>query len=195
VNQYGFSNEGMLRELLVHEMAQEIGAKYPDADPLAYESSMHLVRAFGTMTALTAPLLEAAGLTGARMSVLALLDRSPNKWLTIGEVAASMNVTSGNVTQVVNGLVREGFARRVGHPTDKRTTIVEMTEKGQQVYDEVRPMEQKLVSSVWAGLTDREKVLLTHLLAKLRMNHLAVYADEEVGAGKGIPKRRRPFKI
>jgi DNA-binding MarR family transcriptional regulator len=184
----------------MHEMSLELKAAYPDIDPLAYESSMHLVRAFGTLTSLTAPLLESNGLTGARMSVLALLNRAPNKWLTIGEVAAGMNVTSGNVTQVVNGLAREGLARRVAHPTDKRTTIVEMTPKGQAVFDEVRPLEQRQLTALWMGLTDREKVLLTHLLAKLRMNLLATYADEDESgdptkARNRSLRRRGPFRV
>jgi hypothetical protein len=118
MNQYGFSNEGTLHELLVHEIAKEAKEADPDVDPLAYEASLLLVRAFGTLTALTEPLLESAGLTGARMSVLRLLNREPNKWLSIGQVAEGMNVTSGNVTQVVNGLEREGLARRLPHPDD-----------------------------------------------------------------------------
>jgi DNA-binding MarR family transcriptional regulator len=193
MNQYGFSDGGTLHEISIHEMSLELKAAYPDIDPLAYEASMHLVRAFGTLTSLNAPLLESVGLTGARMSVLALLNRAANKWLTIGEVASGMNVTSGNVTQVVNGLAREGLARRLPHPTDKRTTIVEMTAKGQQVFNEVRPLEQRQLSALWAGLTDREKTLLTHLLAKLRMNLLAMYADEDE-AGEGKKNRNRYFR-
>ena len=200
MNQYGFSEGGGLHELVVHEMAQELKEAYPDIDPLAYEASMHLVRAFGTLTSLNAPLLESNGLTGARISVLALLNRADNKWLTIGEVAAGMNVTSGNVTQVVNGLAREGLARRLPHPSDGRTTIVEMTEKGQAVLDRVRPEEQRQLTAMWEGLTDREKSTLIHLLAKLRMNLLSMYADvdesEHTSNSRSRYLRRRgPFKV
>jgi hypothetical protein len=75
-----------------------------------------------------------------------------------------------------------------------------MTAKGQQVIDEVGPAHQRKLASLWAGLTPKEKLLLVHLLAKLRMNLLSRYAEE---ADEGEPsmnhnryfRRRAPFRI
>ena len=41
-----------------------------------------------------------------------------------------------SVTNIVDRLEAQGFVRRVAHPTDRRTTLAEITDEGRAVVEE-----------------------------------------------------------
>ena len=72
--------------------------------------------------------LAERGPTRARASVLwSLHHRGP---VTQRQLAEALGVTPRNVTGLLNALERDGFAIREPHPTDRRATLVSLTEKG-----------------------------------------------------------------
>jgi DNA-binding MarR family transcriptional regulator len=46
----------------------------------------------------------------------------------MNELAETLGVTPRNVTALVDGLEEEGVVRRRAHPTDRRATLIELTE-------------------------------------------------------------------
>jgi DNA-binding MarR family transcriptional regulator len=48
--------------------------------------------------------------------------------LTPGQLCARLQLTSGSVTALADRLERLGFIRRVPHPTDRRTSVLRLTE-------------------------------------------------------------------
>jgi DNA-binding MarR family transcriptional regulator len=75
--------------------------------------------------------LQALGLTPARAEVLWLLHRGGP--LTQRELSQTLRCTPRNVTGLVDALQEAGFVARKPHPTDRRATLVTLTEKGQDV--------------------------------------------------------------
>ena len=63
----------------------------------------------------------------ARLSALSVLLSGPK---TISELAEAEQVRLPTMTRIVSGLEELGLARRVPHPTDRRSVRVEMTEPG-----------------------------------------------------------------
>src|SRR5262245_10385932 len=75
--------------------------------------------------------LHALWLTPARAEVLWLLHRGGP--LTQRELSQTLRCTPRNVTGLVDALQEAGFVARKPHPTDRRATLVTLTEKGQDV--------------------------------------------------------------
>ena len=48
----------------------------------------------------------------------------------MSSLSGRLGVTPRSVTALVDGLEQEGLARRTPHPTDRRATIIELTERG-----------------------------------------------------------------
>jgi DNA-binding MarR family transcriptional regulator len=48
----------------------------------------------------------------------------------MSELSDELGVTARNITSLVDALEREGLVRRTPHPTDRRATIIELTEQG-----------------------------------------------------------------
>ena len=73
--------------------------------------------------------LDEAGLSGAKFSVLSELVRSGEP-LPLSELAARLSCVRSNMTQLVDRLESDGLVRRVACPTDRRSVKAEITEEG-----------------------------------------------------------------
>jgi len=70
---------------------------------------------------------DAVGLPFARVRALKRVAVAP---MTLGELAAAMNVDPPNCTAVVDDLEKRGLVERRPHPTDRRSKLVAITPTG-----------------------------------------------------------------
>src|ERR1700722_6145368 len=77
--------------------------------------------------------LRPLGLTFARYEVLMLLVFSRRGALPLNIVGSRLQVHPTSVTNAVDRLEAQGLLRRVPHPTDRRTTLAEITDEGRRV--------------------------------------------------------------
>jgi DNA-binding MarR family transcriptional regulator len=117
-------------------------------------------------------LCDALGVTRTvgRHALVRLLYFSPEHRLTQVEVAKEMQVTSANVTFLVDGLEKEKLVRRVPSATDRRTVYVELTDAGLVFAERIVPSMARFMARQLAGFSDAEKRQLAELLERLRRN-------------------------
>jgi DNA-binding MarR family transcriptional regulator len=96
---------------------------------------------------------EASGLSPARLSALSVLVFGGSK--TIGELAAAEQVRPPTMSGIVDGLERDGLAKRAADRDDRRVVRVAASAKGKRV---LRRARQRRI----AALADR----LSHLDAR-----------------------------
>jgi DNA-binding MarR family transcriptional regulator len=72
-------------------------------------------------------------LTFARYEALMLLYFSRAGALPLGKMGARLQVHPTSVTSLVDGLERLGYAERMPHPSDRRTTLATITASGRRV--------------------------------------------------------------
>lgn len=108
-------------------------------------------------------------LTFARFEILALLDFSRRGSLPLGKIGDRLQVHPTSASSAVQRLERQGLIIRVPHPTDGRTTLVEITSQGRKV---VRRAAADLNATVFADLPlGRDDVTrMVELLTTLRRN-------------------------
>jgi DNA-binding MarR family transcriptional regulator len=73
--------------------------------------------------------MREAGTTLPRFDVMAALARSPDG-MGMGELSASLKVSGGNVTPLVDRLEAEGLVERVAVAGDRRRSLARLTEAG-----------------------------------------------------------------
>lgn len=76
--------------------------------------------------------LEPFGLTFPRYEALMLLYLSRGGSLPLGKMGARLQVHRTSVTNLVDGLEKLELAIRAAHPTDRRTTLATLTERGRE---------------------------------------------------------------
>jgi DNA-binding MarR family transcriptional regulator len=79
--------------------------------------------------------LRPFGLTFARYEALVLLHVSRTGALPLGRMGARLQVHPASVTNAIDRLEGAGLVRRVAHPTDRRTTLAEITPAGRRTVE------------------------------------------------------------
>jgi DNA-binding MarR family transcriptional regulator len=118
-------------------------------------------------TAVRARLRAEFDTTLPRFDVLATLDAASMP-LTMGELSARLMVTSGNVTGLIDAMQAEGLVERRPHPTDRRSTLIGMTEDGRALFGRMAPAHAGWIEEMMAGLAHSEVATLLRLLGRLK---------------------------
>ncbi|RKT57221.1 MarR family winged helix-turn-helix transcriptional regulator [Saccharothrix australiensis] len=111
--------------------------------------------------------LKPHGLTFARFEALVLLTFARTGSLPMRVMGERLQLHPTSVTNIVDRLEADGLVRRNAHPTDRRTTLVEITEEG-HVRREAATQAVTEVDFGLRGLTERQTEQLTELLARVR---------------------------
>jgi DNA-binding MarR family transcriptional regulator len=78
-------------------------------------------------------ILSPFDLTFARYEALMLLYLSSRGSLPLGKIGDRLQVHRTSVTNLIDGLERSGYVRRLAHESDRRTTLAEITSRGREV--------------------------------------------------------------
>lgn len=111
--------------------------------------------------------LKPLGLTFARYELLTLLHFSRHGALPMAKASARLQVHPTSVTNAVDRLEKVGLVRRAPHATDRRATLVEITDEGHRLSLEAT---EKLNAEVFAdpGVPADDLAPLLRTLAQMR---------------------------
>ncbi len=104
-----------------------------------------------------------------RFDALAALDRHPTG-LTMSELSATLLVSNGNVTALVRKLAADGYVDLTTSETDRRISVVRMTDKGRRHFDEMAHEHQSWIDALFQELSVRERKALFELLGELKVS-------------------------
>lgn len=83
-------------------------------------------------------------------------------------LSEDLGVTQRNITALVDALQQEGLVRRLPHPTDRRATVIELTEEGSRVMDTLYDAHRGAVAELFQTLSRKDQQELVRLLGLLR---------------------------
>ncbi|NTW72978.1 MAG: MarR family transcriptional regulator [Eubacteriaceae bacterium] len=113
----------------------------------------------------SAKIFNKGGLTTAQFSVLEALYHKGS--MTINQIIESVLSTGGNMTVIINNLEKEALVTRCSNPEDRRSSLVEITEKGSEYIRKIFPEHLKDLAECFEALASEEKMLLIRLLKKI----------------------------
>jgi len=109
------------------------------------------------------------GISQGELKILLRLARGARSQ---GDIAKTLLVSTGTMTNQLDKLQSAGFVVRSPDPTDRRGKLVEMTPLGRDTLDNYVNVQAKREGQLVSGLSPREKnelnILLRKLLASLR---------------------------
>ncbi|MSQ10512.1 MAG: MarR family transcriptional regulator [Dehalococcoidia bacterium] len=151
-------------------------AAFPSADSTALAAHLQVIRAGVEMSQAVARSLGSLDnpVTGPRYSLLRVLYFADGQRLPQNELARQLGSTPANVTQLIDGLERDGYVERVTNAADRRVTYAQLTGHGRTTCDVLVPHMVQVMEATVSGLDRQEMTDLARLLAKLR-RHLATY--------------------
>lgn len=102
-----------------------------------------------------------------RFDLMAQLDKAPDG-LTLSEASKRMMVSNGNLTGLVERLVRSGHLDRRRADADRRAQVVSLTDLGRAEFRAMATEHEGWIDALFRGLTPGEVSDLMCLLARLK---------------------------
>lgn len=123
---------------------------------------LRLARVYQKITTLSERFFRSHGLNTAQFDILARIGAAPG--MSQQELAATLLVTKGNISQLLGKMEQEGLVAR---RQEGRTNCLSLTERGQALFDHVVPEQEALIAETLAVLSPAEQSALTDLLRAL----------------------------
>jgi len=168
--------------------------EFPGASASATECYANIVRTGDLLIGLHNEQARADhGLSATGKQALAVLEgaREP---LEPGVIAERLIITSGSTTSILDTLERAGLVRRMPHPDDRRKLLVDITDEGVAIVDELLPSLHQRERTIFEdALTPAEQRTLLALLAKVQAS-IAEHADDPPTRG-AVRVTRRPSRL
>jgi DNA-binding MarR family transcriptional regulator len=98
--------------------------------------------------------LAAQRLTPARIGLVQRLHKDGA--MSQRQLADALGCSARNVTGLVDATEALGLVQRQPHPTDRRTTLVSLTQAGENSVSAWQAQARKVAARVFKGLDDRE---------------------------------------
>lgn len=120
-----------------------------------------------------------AGVSFPRLRLLHVLHTGGPQIMS--SVRDHLGVTARSVTALVDGLEADGLVRRTAHPSDRRATVLELTEAGSLLVHERFAELRGRAASLFERLDHADQVELLRLMEQL------IQALRDAGATEGCP--------
>ena len=108
------------------------------------------------------------GIASSHGDILAnLFSRGP---LCQTELATMIRREKNTTTVLLNKLEKHGYVSRSTCETDKRKTIIELTEKGLSLEPVFRKISTQLIETSYMNFSEEEKLVIMGLLTRIKQN-------------------------
>jgi DNA-binding MarR family transcriptional regulator len=153
----------------VDSFLEEIGADLPEGLDLTVEGIVDRIGGINyRIKRMHNETLEQLGLTFSDWHVLTALHWSGAPYRRkAGWLARRAELTSGAMTSRLDALEKQGLVRRVRDPEDRRSVLVELTQRGLEKHEEAMAVQAQKEALLAEALTSREKEQLNALLRRV----------------------------
>lgn len=138
---------------------------YDDLSELNLKLLIALTRTSQNITRREQRTIKEGGLTVPQFSVLEILYHKGD--LRVCEIIEKALSTGGNMTVVIENLVRDGLVSRSIDPNDRRVNLISITDKGRKLVSDIFPKHLENINEIFSVLEEDEKKNLISLLKKL----------------------------
>lgn len=128
---------------------------------------VEVFRLNGLLIATADKLVSKFGITGARWQVLGaiVMSRSPE---TVARLARNMGLSRQSVQRVVNEMAEEGMLRFRDNPHHQRAKLIEMTRKGEAIFNAALELQIPWVKALSEGISKKRLVEAQDVLMAIR---------------------------
>ena len=122
--------------------------------------------------------LQDSEVSHARMRLLWALKCGGSRIMS--EISEELGVSRRNVTALVDALESEGHVRRRDHPTDRRATLIELTDRGRESTGRLFEEHRAAMAQIFEALPEEDRQEMIRLMSRIR----------EALQNEGIPAQR-----
>ena len=104
----------------------------------------------------------------SRFDLLAQLHREGNKGLTVGELGQRLISAKGNITGLINRMIKDELLTKASNKIDKRSFQITISTKGQHLFKEMADNHGKWIYELFGEISTENMSNMTSLLGDIR---------------------------
>ena len=131
----------------------------------AYQITWLIRRLFRAMAERADRYLHDAGLSVADRAVLEFL--FPDRQLTVPDIARRYQVTRQHVQATANRLLDRDLVQTVDNPRHKRSPLLRLSDRGDQLFRRIRRREQQVLDELFADIEIADIAITRRTLQRL----------------------------
>ena len=162
--------EFTLHNLPGHQAVEQVLGHHAGIQASSIETYLLFLRVASDVFAAQQKQLARFGLSDGKLSVLLQFLLAAPAPLSPSQLAERVGVTRATITDLVAGLVRDGWLQRSVSPQDGRMALLHLTEAGNKRLEQVLPSHFQQLQNLMQALAEQEKQDLVHLLTKISQN-------------------------
>jgi DNA-binding MarR family transcriptional regulator len=139
---------------------------------LPHEALLNIYYSASCLKKKAGEFLRSFGLTDVQFNLMMLLkyQTEQNEGLSQVELSGMMLVNRANITTLIDRMEKADLVVRTRVASDRRTNIVRLTARGQQLLAKIEPLYTQEVNRIMAVLTADEQKEVIKMLEKIRGN-------------------------
>jgi DNA-binding MarR family transcriptional regulator len=170
----------------IDEFVERVVGEWPDIDPQVEAAVDRMGKITRHLDRSLAEHVGEHGLNAGEFKVLIRLRLAgPPHRLSPGEISRSLELSTGAMTNRLDGLESSGMVVRLPDPSDRRGVLVELTATGKDVIDRAIVAQAAREATHLGVLTEREMTTLNDLLRKLVLSFESRHDHATVGRAAG----------
>lgn len=114
-------------------------------------------------------------MTGARYTLLMTLYFARDILLAQNTISKELNVSRTNITNLIDGLERDGLVERVPNPSDRRVSYAQLTKAGEDLCLRLMPPMTREMEEATRGFSEEEKAQFREYLYRVQRNIVSRY--------------------
>jgi len=104
----------------------------------------------------------------SRFDVLSQLERELDNGLTVGDLGQRLIASKGNITGLVNRMIKDGLVTKISKPHDRRYYQVNIFQQGLDLFRKMADSHARWVSDFFQSLDNENINEITNLLGDVR---------------------------
>ena len=139
---------------------------------LEHEALLNIYYSASCLKKKAGEFLRPFGLTDVQFNLMMLLKYQTDQedGLSQAQLSNMMLVNRANITSLIDRMEKADLVIRTHAPSDRRTNIVKLTNRGRQLLSEIEPLYTKEVKRIMAVLKQQEQKIVIGMLEKIRGN-------------------------
>lgn len=133
--------------------------------PIPHDLTHILIELYDKISSWEQTVVKDSGLSPAQMHAVEIVGHHGE--MRMKEMAQRMGITTGTLTVMVDRLETLGALHRQPNPKDRRSYVIVLTDKGQQLFNEHHKLHELLTREMTTTFNDEEKNMLQQLLTRL----------------------------
>lgn len=138
------------------DVVQKLEKQYADYRPYYFQAVSALLQLTNGIEKMAETYFARDGFSRSRYLTLLALFHEPGNRLTPNEIAARLRFTRGNMTGLIDQLVKDGYVTKSSDPVDRRQVWIQMTAKGDAFLKKLFPDYFRRLSRMMSKVTREE---------------------------------------